>query len=69
MGKSLVSCFFLTHSVYLLLVGPTAANPQLWLCCGVPMLKQTVGQTNGWTDRQTSYHFIDPAPHTMQAVP
>jgi len=46
---------------YLLLVAPTAANLQHWVCCCGPML----GQTDGWTRN----HFIDPALHTMWTVP
>jgi len=46
---------------YLLLTGPTAANLHQQFCCCAPMLGQTDGQTR---DR-----CIDPAPHSMWAVP
>jgi len=54
-----------TPAVQQSIAGPTAANlPQRIRCCG-PLL----GQTDGQTDGRTPYRFIDPAPHTVQAVP
>jgi len=29
---------------------------------------RSTGQTDGWTEERTLERFIDPAPHTMQAV-
>jgi len=43
---------------YLLPAGPAAAK--LVCCC-----ETILGHTDGWT----TYCFIDPAPHTLQAVP
>ena len=40
---------------------PTAANLQHRVCYCELML--------GHTDRRTWYHFVEPAPHTMRAVP
>jgi len=46
---------------YLLLAGPTAANPQH---------RRAVGEWDRQTDGRTPYRYIDPIPHiTTRAVP
>ena len=45
-------------SQYLLPTKPTAASLQQRVCC-----------YGHWTDGRTLYRFINPAPHTMRAVP
>jgi len=50
---------------YLLPTGPTAARLQHWVCCYGPVCIHRDKRT----DRQTLYHYIDPAQHTMQVVP
>ena len=49
---------------YLLLAGPTAANPP----SGVRWMGQTDRQTDGQTDSWTSDTCLDPAAHTLHAV-
>ena len=57
---------------YLLPAGPTAANPPHIAVAG-EWNRQTDGQTSGRTDirtdARTPYRFIDPAQHTLRAVP
>jgi len=58
-AKCLQQC---THNQHLQQTPALSSKPTGWCCCW------TMGQTDGWTERQTPDSYTDPAPHTMRAV-
>jgi len=58
-AKCLQQC---THNQHLQQTPALSSKPTSCCCCW------TMGQTDGWTERQTPDRYTDPAPHTMRAV-